>query len=186
MAANIATTEPVSFTAGDTLAFTRDLPNYPAGDGWALTYRAIGGVSTANTIDISADAEGDGFSIAVSASETASWMPGIYTLYGYVSKSDERYLVYKKAFTVLRDPSQADASNTIDNRTYYERCLEKVRDVIEQGVITETIEYNFNGTSVKILSIDQAIKLESWLKTMVAQESGNGRQGKILTRFTRP
>jgi hypothetical protein len=34
-----ATSEPVRITAGDTVAWTKALPDYPASAGWVLKYR---------------------------------------------------------------------------------------------------------------------------------------------------
>ena len=39
--ADIPSTEPAVFTAGDTLKFTRSLADYPASEGWVLSYTLV-------------------------------------------------------------------------------------------------------------------------------------------------
>ena len=38
MAHDIATTEPLSVTAGDLVTWTKSFDEYPTADGWALSY----------------------------------------------------------------------------------------------------------------------------------------------------
>ena len=60
----IVTTEPTSITAGDSVAWTRSLSDYPASAGWSLAYTLI---NAAAKITINASAAGDDHAVSVSA-----------------------------------------------------------------------------------------------------------------------
>ncbi len=70
--------EPLATIAGDTLTWPRQFQNYPASAGWTLTY--VLNSPTARFVVNSADitVQGDGFTILIPGTETATWTPGTY------------------------------------------------------------------------------------------------------------
>jgi hypothetical protein len=66
------TTEPSRVTAGDTIAWTKSLPDSPASSGWILKYRLI---NAAGKIDITATAAGNDHAVSVPAATSAAWPP---------------------------------------------------------------------------------------------------------------
>ena len=77
---------------GDTLQFDTDVPDYPASDGYTLTYRLVPRVS-GSAIEITATADGDTFAVNVAAATTAAWTAGEYSWHSYVTLSGARYTV---------------------------------------------------------------------------------------------
>ena len=70
--------EPLVTIAGDTLTWPRQFQNYPASAGWTLAY--VLNSPTARFVVSSADVavNGDGFTILIPGTETATWTPGTY------------------------------------------------------------------------------------------------------------
>lgn len=85
-----ATTEPSRVTAGDTIAWTKSLTDYPASAGWVLSYSLR---SLLGSIDFSASASGDDHVVSQSAATSAVWKAGTYAWQSYVTKGAERHTV---------------------------------------------------------------------------------------------
>ncbi len=184
MALTPPTIEPITLQAGDTLTFTKSFSDFGADDGWALTYRLVSRLGL-TAIDVSATADGSDFEVNVPAATTALWGPGDYTLYGFVTKSPDRYQVYKGVFTVTPDPASVDF---VDSRSYLEKVLEKLEAVILNGVIREVIRYSYGGVSTEVQTMKDALDARDRIKALIAQENAaaTGTQQKILTRFVNP
>ena len=182
MAITVPTIEPTSIQAGNTLRFDRDFSDFPAST-WALTYVLRSRLPGVASITITGVASDDTFEINESAATTAQWTPGDYTMVGYVTLSPDRYEVFRQQVTIT--PDVATLELPYDGRTFYERLLQQVRDVIESGVVREVIRYSFNGVSTEVQSLDDAFKAEAYLVSKVAQEKSKGKQRKVLTRFVR-
>ena len=65
-----ATTEPARVTAGDTIAWTKTLSDYPASAGWVLAYTLI---NAGAKITITAAASGDDHAVTVLAATSAGY-----------------------------------------------------------------------------------------------------------------
>lgn len=181
MAATPPTIEPTRHQIGDTLSFTRSLPDYPASL-WTLTYYLRGSANT-SAIDIVATADGDDYEIIKTAAVTAAWKAGTYTMVGCVADADERYEVYRGTIELTANVPEAD---THDGRTFWERIRDKLRTVIEEGVIRETIRYSYNGVSTEVATMKDAFDALAYAESKVKQEQGGSKQRKILTRFVCP
>lgn len=182
MAITVPKTEPTEIQAGNTLRFDRDFSDFPAST-WALTYVLRSRLPGVASITITGVASDDTFEINESAATTAQWTPGDYTMAGYVTLSPDRYEVFRQQIKIT--PDVATLELPYDGRTFYERLLQQVRDVIESGVVREVIRYSFNGVSTEVQSLADAFKAESYLVSKVAQEKSKGKQRKVLTRFVR-
>ena len=72
----IPSVEPTAIIAGDTLAWTKSLADYPASAAWVLKYRLI---NAASKIDITATTSGADHLVSVAAAVTALYPVGLYT-----------------------------------------------------------------------------------------------------------
>ena len=76
--------------AGDTWTWTKSPANYPASDGWALSYVFTGpasfGISGSQVVG-----SGPTFTITVSAAITAAYTPGDYTWVAFATLASERH-----------------------------------------------------------------------------------------------
>lgn len=183
MAAPIPTVEPLEIYAGDSIRFDKTLPDYSAAT-WTLSYRLLS-MKGAGAVDFQGAANGSTFEITVTAATTAAWTPGDYTLIGFITSGSERIQVYKGKFSVLPDPATVDH---LDGRTYLERILAILEEVIEKGVIREVIRYSYGGVTTEVVSMKDAMDARDRIKAAIVQEEAqaSGKQRRILTRFRTP
>lgn len=184
MPADVPQIEPVEIFAGDSIHFTKSLSNYSAADGWTLAYRLLSQKGLAAQT-IAAVASGTGFEIQVASATTATWAEGEYWLIGYVTLLTERVQIYQGKFTVKPNPAIA---SHFDGRTYLQRILALLEEVIEQGVIREVIRYSYGGVTTEVQSMKDALDARDRIKALVVQEeaAASGTQRRIYTKFTTP
>jgi hypothetical protein len=110
--------QPSTFRAGDSVDWSVSLASYPASDGWALRYRLLSTGAAAK--EIPASASGADFSVALTAAETADWLPGKATLVKIVEKGAQSITLAADIVTILPDLKVAA---THDGRTANEKAL---------------------------------------------------------------
>ncbi|MGZ7215790.1 hypothetical protein ACXWOG_11370, partial [Streptococcus pyogenes] len=74
----------------------RLLPDYPASDGWQLSYRLINAHAR---IDIVASADGDAHRVVIPAATSAAYAAGEYTMVGQVTRSTDRHTIGQQPIT---------------------------------------------------------------------------------------
>ena len=182
MSRAIATIEPTSIQAGDSIEWNKTLSQFSAND-WTLTYYFIPRTAELSATPIApviaTNASGD-YEIRVTAATTADWLPGTYTLVGKVSDADERFEVYRGALEIVADLALAQA---FDNRTVFQRWLDKIDKMIEEGVIREVFKYKWGGMDIEVITIADALTARNRIAAMVIEEANKTKQRKILTRF---
>ena len=182
MAAAIPTSEPTEHQAGNTLQFSRNFADYPASDGWSLSYVLRGNLDLTQA-NFAAVANGKAFSIHLLPAITSDGTPGTYLLVGYIANGTDRFEVYRGTFVVTRD---ASIETGFDPRSFWVRILERLQSVYESGVIRAPIRYSFNGVSTDIHTFDELEKAIAYAESKVLQEQGHSRQQRVLTRFIDP
>lgn len=185
--ATVPTTEPASIIAGDTLAWRREdlTASYPAGAGWALTYRLV---NAAGKIDIAAAASGDAFAIAVAAATTAGYAAGGYTWVATVTKAAERYTIGSGQITVR--PNLA-ALNTADTRSSARKALDACNAALEAyGAKAYLQEVQIGERRQRFGTPSDFLAFRSRLQAEVAREDNAARlaqglapRNKLLVRF---
>ena len=185
MTAEIPTTEPKSVTAGDTVQWNKDsLSDYLASAGWTLTYALR---NAAGKIDITASANGGGYSVSVAAATTADWVAGQYSWQAYVTKAAERFKVGSGTIEVL--PNFA-TENSFDDRSHAKTVLDAIEAVIESRASVDQESYSIMGRSLKRTPMADLLKLRDKYKALYlmeqnAENAKNGKPGKnrILARL---
>lgn len=185
MSRAVAAIEPNSIQAGNSVEWDKSLADFPA-TLWTLRYylipaQALQGGDTVTPI-VAAASSMD-YQVRITAATTAAWLKGKYTLVGYVSDSDERFEIYRGPLEVLPDLT---TETQFDNRTYYERLLDKIREVIENGLVRDVIKYTWAGQQCEIMTLEDAFKAEERILSKIQQEAAGTKQRKILTRFLSP
>ena len=178
------TNEPVQFTAGDTVKWTKLLPDYPASAGWTLTYYAI---QKNHKFSAVATASGDGYSFNIPAATSANFVVGHYFWELQVTKAGERFTVERGTLDVLTDIA---AQNNYDGRSHARKTLEAIEAVIEGRASTDQEEYTIGNRSLKRTAIADLIVLADKYRAMVKAEDnaeavrlGRGAKNRILVRF---
>lgn len=123
--ADMSYTVPTELRAGDSATWTRQLPDYPAGDGWTLQYFLS---DQTHTITITSTAVGDDHLVSLTPSGSASWVPGVYRIAEFVTKgtppTDEKHTISDGSIRILPDLSTNVAYDTrTDARIIYDQLI---------------------------------------------------------------
>ena len=180
-------TEPVIIQAGDTIAWRKHLPNYPASAGWSLTYTFVG---QTGKFQIAATPDGSDYAVTVPATTSATWQPGKYRWVATVTRAGERYTVDSGLAVVKPDLTAAPVGT--DPRTPAQRTLDDLKAALQKWLSTSghVREYEINGRRMVFASaadIEARIKIA---QRMVAEEqaaerlaAGLNTRRRIMVRF---
>lgn len=168
---------PRAVTAGTTISFQRADSRYPASAGWSYSLACrIPGFA-----GVTAEADGDAFAVSITASTSASWVPGTYAYSERVTKGDEVHEIGSGSFTVR--PNLALAKEGDDGRTHNERVLAMLEALIE-GRATDGIEnYSIAGRAVSKLPFAELVKQRERYQALVVLERRGGRLGVMYPNF---
>jgi hypothetical protein len=170
--------EPFSLVAGDTLQFDRDFPNFPASDGWALSY-TLGGQGLTNITDIAGaniTSTGSTFHINVPAATTGKWPAEKYSWIAVVtgsgSFSGQRFTVATGQVEVKQNPSSENAE--IDTRSQAKINLDAI-DAVLAGKATNDVQqyrvgHGITGREITKMAYDELLKARSFWAGIYRQE----------------
>lgn len=200
MSAAIPSQIPPQLTAGDTAVWEIHLSDYPADQGWVISYAFLR-LDTGAKISITGSASGATHSVNVAATETANWVDGEYSGQAYVTKIGERFKVWEGPLTVLKNFAAIDGEDT---RTIARKTLDAIEAAIlkislaqSSGKAGGIIEWTAEGLHIKRSSPDQLLaeltKQRDRYAAIVSNEadkaklaSGRATGRRFLTRFRSP
>lgn len=160
--------EPTVFRAGDSVAWTRSLPEHLPADGWVLKYRLLWPAGTA--VDIDTTAAGDEHAVDLGSADTANWPAGQVTLVAYVEKDAQRVTLGQQQVSVLPDLTTAE---TFDSRTANQKALAAAEAALlaymEKGQ-AHVAEYDIAGRKMKFRTAGEIVDLINHYKREVAKE----------------
>lgn len=189
--AEIPTTEPAAFVAGDTVQWTKAISDYPATAGWTLKYRAV---NSAGKIDITATTSGADYAVTLTAATTGAYTAGWYDVVGWVEKgsggSAERVTV--ATFRLQVKPNLA-AANTYDGRSdariIYDALLAAYKSAVAARAYVS--EYEIAGRRMRFSSREEWLKELNFWKSQIAAEdraakiaAGQPAGARVLVRFS--
>jgi hypothetical protein len=172
MAANTPTTEPTALIAGDTAKWLKTLTDYPASEGWTLSYSLV---SAANRINFSASASGDLYLVAVPAATTSVWVSGSYEWRAQVSKSGEVFTV--ATGSILVQPSFGSA---VDNRSHARKALTNIEAYLENAGNLSAASYEIAGRKLQRINLPELLAMRDKYKGEVAREEAAANVGRGL------
>lgn len=163
MANTPPTTEPSSVFAGDTVRWTKTLPDYPASAGWALIYTLL---NATGKITLTSTADGDAFQVSAAPTATAAWAAGDYAWRAQVSKAGDVFTVADGRITV--QPSFG--ASTLDTRSAVRKALEAVQAYLNDSKNLAAAEYQINGRQLRRHSISELWAHRDRLQYEVSKE----------------
>jgi hypothetical protein len=165
---SIPRSEPATVTAGDTVQWLRQLADYPASDGWTLTYTLINGAAK---ITINSTPDGDAHLVAATAATSATWEAGSYDWQARATRGSGPSL---EAATVAMGRMQVrpafGAATTLDARTTARQALDAVEAYMANGSNLQAASYTIGGRSLSRHSFTELLALRSRLRADVARE----------------
>jgi hypothetical protein len=185
MPAEIPSEEPTEHVAGDTLAWTKSLSDYPADDSWTLTYYLLGPKKET----ITASADGADHAVTVSASTTSNYAPGVYKWTSYASSGSERYKVGEGTIEILPNPATVAANVSTETRSKAKQILDALMATMADAAGRPEQSYSLQaaGRSFSFKTLADLIAAIDYWKAEVKREDSASSIGKnIFVRFNRP
>ena len=187
-------TAPTQLRAGDSAAWTIELPAYAPADGWSLHYRAL--FQSAPAVDIASTPAVDTpttRTVALTAAVTAPWSAGLATLVHWVQRGAapdlQRITLGSAPLSVLPDLSVAAAH---DGRSINARSLADARAALAAYLASgrgHVQAYTISGRSMTFRSITELRDLIAYFAAEVAKEQSltaaltGSASGRIYTRM---
>lgn len=162
-----------TITAGDTLNFLTPGGEYPASDGWSLTYKLIPRAAGPSVISFISTGEGADHRVDVDAATTAGWTAGSYSWACYASRSAKRKTLQTGSMQILADPGVV---STLDNRSPARKALEVADAALATyGNKAYLQSYSINGRAQSFRSPGEFLAWRSRLQSEVAREDNAER-----------
>lgn len=177
-------TEPTSVVAGDTIAWTETLADYPAPT-WTLKYRIA---KSGRAIEIVSTASGTNHAVAVTAATSAGWDPGEYQWTSYVVNGALRHTIGRGILEVKPDPAGA----AYDPRTTAQVMFDNIEAYLIDPNNLAAASYSIGGRSLSRWSRAELLVERDKLRNEVRSETaaariaaGLGNPRRMYTRFNR-
>ena len=186
MTTTIPTSEPASIIAGNTVKWTKSLPDYLPADGWVLTYALV---ISGNQKIITATDNGDGTHLAtIAAADSANYTADIYHWQAYVTKGTDRYPAGTGRVEVK--PKFATQTSGHDARSHVKKVLEALEATILGKASEDQLSLTVNGRTLQQMLPGDLIKWKNHYEILYKQElqkeastNGNGIASKGQVRF---
>jgi hypothetical protein len=171
---NTSDFEPLSFTAGDTVEWTKTLPDYPVSNGWVLSYCFVG----SSIVFVTGTNDGTNHKIIIPASTSAIYAAGDYRYQAYVTKSGIRKEIGDGFITI--NPNFATITTPSDQRSHVKKVLDSIEATLEGRATEYDTSYSIAGRSLSKMSLDELIKARHEYKKLHNQEILNERRKRGL------
>jgi hypothetical protein len=154
--------EPTEFIAGDTIAWTRDVVNYPIADGWLLHYRIVGPSDLVSQPVVTIANNTNNVVLAAAATADPAFLGATYRMMGWVDGVNaERHIVFDGFVEIL--PNVAVQSFAA-LQTHEERMLAACQAALEGRLTNDVARYGREGTFVDKLAINDILKIQGVYK----------------------
>jgi len=177
-------TEPLSIRAGDSLSWSRSLPEYSAADGWTLKYRILW-TTGSSPASFSAAGVGTQHTVTLDAETTAAWAAGRATLFVFVERTvagpaTERVSLETKTIDIAANLATA---TTFDGRSANVKALDDLRAALASYCTAghgPVAEYQIGDRRMKFRSTTEIADLIAYYEREVARE--RGVSGRVFYR----
>jgi hypothetical protein len=177
---------PSAIYAGDTLLFSVALADYPASDGWTLSYYFR--QKQGSELNMTATADGDSHLFNIDSATTSTWLAGDYYGVARVTDGTNVLTVGETRLTVYIQLSEQ--GEDYDTRTHAQKCLDSIEAVMEGRASKDIINTTIAGQSVARMTPEQLAFWRNYYRSEVSNEqaaidAANGKSNgrNILMRF---
>ena len=169
-------------SAGDTLKWRKSFADYPASAGWTLTYYFRAEKGTATITPVVASADGDEFTVTVSAADSALWPIGTLHWSARLSLAGENVSAGSGSFLVLADPASVS-----DTRSHSQKMIDALEEYLEKHAGTNIITRSLANLGITRINPEQARAMLQQYRAEraaeVAKASGKPNRRYIKTQF---
>lgn len=176
MAPSVPTTPPTEIRAGDTVRFLVGFADFPAGDGWALTYTLNG----AGKVAAEGVASGNDFDFTVAAADTIGLAAGTYQWVIQAVLSGAKYTAAAGVVTVKPNVTAA-AAGALQSQD--ERELAALNAEILARASSDHTEYSIGDRALKREPLPELIAWRDRLRARIARRRRGGGLGTVAAYF---
>lgn len=183
----VATAEPIQITAGDTIKWQIENSDYPANDGWVLSYAFR---SQERAFNVTASADGANHSVTITSATSATFTTDTDTRYvwqSYMTKAGERYQVDSGSLLVKFNLA---GSTAFDGRSHVRKVLDALEALLEGKATKDQQSYSIGNRSLSKMSPAELLEWRSYYVNLHNSEvqaeainNGLGHKGKVLVRL---
>ena len=174
---------PPEITPGETLEWEKDFDDFPADEGWVVTYY-VRGPGTGFDIAGTADGKTHLFTVPATTSDDIT-VAGVYSFQAWAVKASEKHLADSGTTKAL--PSLAAISSpatTFDGRSNAKKILDAIDAIMAGKASIDQQEYTIgNAGSQRMLKrIDplQLLELRKYYAAIVRNEKSRGQTNQIV------
>jgi hypothetical protein len=139
--------EPTQIHAGDSAAWSRDVPDRPASAGWGLRY-----VFSGPDRQVVEALQTTPYQVEVSAETTANWQPGLYRWVALAFRGDQRLTV---ATGTLDVSANLETAEPTDARTHAQKMLGLIEAALEKRIPKDQQSYEIDGMRLDRIPIER-------------------------------
>lgn len=166
--------EPKKLHAGDSIAWGRAVPEYPASQGWSLHYVLHG----PQVIEIAAFEEGDEYRVEIAASDTQQWASGQYRWAAYVvGPGDQRHTIDTGMITIAPNLLLAEPG---DVRTHAQKMLALIQAALEKRIPKDQQSYEIDGQRLDRIPVERLMELRKMYRREANRERGGSPLGRLI------
>lgn len=167
--------EPTKFRRGDTVEWSEDFStDYPADDGWALTYYFRGD----SKLDVTAVANGKTFDVTITATQSNKLVKGVYSFIARATKAAEIFTVSEGRVEVFANLAEEIAG--FEGRSKIRIALDQVETAITDYSVRPVEAMTVAGRTLTRPTLSELFKLRSKLLFELEQEKRKERVDKGL------
>lgn len=176
----IPSREPEQFVGGQTLKWTKSLPDYLPTDSWVLKYHCTRDDGGLTAIVLTATDNGDGSHLINVAANT--FTKGNWYWQARVTKGAEALVVEQGRFLVRADIS----AGAVDDRSHAEKALAALEAVLNNKATQDQLSYSIANRSISRMTPQELRDWRDYYRGEIAQivqaerlARGLGHGGKI-------
>lgn len=154
---------PPKITAGTSVSWRVSLPDFPAAEGWTLTYSLV---TSSAQIVVESTPDGDLHLFEIPFADSAEWSPGTYSWQSHVANSTERYLVNSGSVEVVADLGAATGGR--DTRTWIDTAIDALQAAIAGRASKTQLVQVVDGVQVQHMRLNDQIAALKQLKSLRA------------------
>lgn len=166
---------PDTLTTGTTWSWTASADQYPASDGWVLTYFFRSGPES---FTVASEADGDSWTATAGAAVTANFLAGSYVVSATVAKDGEVREVWRGSVTLQPGPGAASTRN------------EQILELLEAAMVAKAgdpvLRRRVNNREIQEYGAAELLRLIAFYRQAVVMERSGGRFSSTQVVFRAP
>lgn len=181
MAPTIPITEPRQFVAGDTWKWDKTLSDFPAGDGWQLSYyfRGETDLDADWGTEVTSPSGSDGYEVRIDEAKT-TLPPGPYILWGRVTDGTDVFTPVERKITIVANPATA-----VGAKSFNQQVLDAIETIMLGGTLTTGQKrIKIHGREIENFTPAEYESLKNQYTINVALEENPSARLEHAGRFT--